>query len=86
VLDPAEITFPYADASRFQDIESGEEVPVVPDVFAEQYRQMMREHIAALTARCADSRIDYLQLTTDRPLDEALFAYLGTRERLARVK
>jgi uncharacterized protein (DUF58 family) len=86
VLDPAEISFPYTDASRFQDLESGEEVPVVPEVFAEQYRQMMREHIAALSARCAESRIDYLQLTTTQPLDEALFHYLGNRERLMRVR
>ena len=86
VLDPAEITFPYSEPSRFEDVESGEEVPVVPEVFAEQYRAMMREHIAALSARCSESRIDYLQLTTTQPLDEALFYYLGNRERLMRVR
>ena len=86
VLDPAEIEFPYTEASRFQDLESGEEVPVVPEVFAQQYRQMMKEHIAALTAKCSESRIDYMQLTTTRPLDEALFYYLGNRERLMRVR
>ena len=86
VLDPAEITFPYTEASRFQDLESGEEVPVVPEVFAEQYRQMMREHIEALTTKCSESRIDYLQLQTSQPLDEALFLYLGNRERLMRVR
>jgi len=86
VLDPAEIAFPYTEASRFQDLESGEEVPVVPEVFAEQYRQMMKEHIGALSAKCAEARIDYLQLTTSQPLDEALFYYLGNRERLMRVR
>jgi uncharacterized protein (DUF58 family) len=86
VLDPAEITFPYAEPSRFEDVESGEEVPVVPEVFAEQYRTMMREHIAAISARCSEARIDYLQLTTSQPLDEALFYYLGNRERLMRVR
>jgi len=86
VLDPAEIDFPYRDASRFQDLESGEEVPVVPEVFAEQYRKMMQEHIGALTAKFAESRIDYVPLVTSKPLDEALFSYLGNRERLARVR
>jgi uncharacterized protein (DUF58 family) len=86
VLDPAEISFPYTDASRFQDLESGEQVPVVPDVFAEQYRTLMREHIDTLTAKCSEARIDYLQLTTSQPLDEALFHYLGNRERLMRVR
>jgi uncharacterized protein (DUF58 family) len=86
VLDPAEIEFPYTDASRFQDVESGEELPIVPEVFAEQYRQMMKEHIEALSTKCADVRIDYMQLTTSQPLDEALFNYLGNRERLMRIR
>jgi len=86
ILDPAEITFPYKDPSRFLDIESGEEVPVVPEVFAEQYRKMMREHIEAIRSRCSESRIDYVLLDTSKPLDEALFAYLGNRERLMRVR
>jgi len=86
VLDPAEITFPYSDPSRFVDAESGEEVPVVPEVFAEQYREMIRTHIETLRSRCSDSRIDYVLLDTSKPLDEALFAYLGNRERLMRVR
>jgi uncharacterized protein (DUF58 family) len=86
VLDPAEIEFPYSQASRFQDLESGEEVPVIPEVFAEQYRKMMQEHIQALTAKFAEVRIDYVLVNTSKPLDEALFSYLGNRERLMRVR
>jgi hypothetical protein len=86
VLDPAEIAFPYDQPSRFLDLESGEEMPVVPGGFAAQYRQMMQEHIEALRSRCSDSRIDYMLLDTSKPLDEALFAYLGNRERLMRVR
>jgi uncharacterized protein (DUF58 family) len=86
VLDPAEIEFPYKDASRFQDLESGEEVPVVPEVFAAQYRKMMQEHIQTLATKFSESRIDYVQLNTSKPLDEALFTYLGNRERLMRIR
>ncbi len=86
MLDPAEIEFPYTEASRFQDLESGEEVPVVPGGFADQYRRMMQEHIAALRSKCTDARIDYVLLNTAKPLDEALFSYLGNRERLVRVR
>jgi uncharacterized protein (DUF58 family) len=86
VLDPAEIDFPYRDASRFQDLESGEEIPVIAESFAEEYRKLMRAHIEALTTKCADVRIDYVLLNTSKPLDEALFAYLGNRERLMRVR
>jgi uncharacterized protein (DUF58 family) len=86
VLDPAEIEFPYRDASRFQDLESGEEIPVVPESFADEYRQMMRAHIEALTTKFSEARIDYVQLNTSKPLDEALFVYLANRERLMRTR
>jgi len=86
VLDPAEIEFPYSDASRFQDLESGEEIPVIPDSFANEYRKMMQAHIEALTTKFSEARIDYVLLNTSKPLDEALFAYLGNRERLMRVR
>ncbi|MEO8071529.1 MAG: DUF58 domain-containing protein [Acidobacteriota bacterium] len=86
VLDPAEIEFPYRDASRFVDLESGEEIPVIPEVVVAQYRQMMQAHIDALRTKCSESRIDYVLIDTSKPLDEALFSYLGNRERLARVR
>ena len=86
VLDPAELTFPYTEASRFEDLESGEEIPVIPDSFADQYRTLMREHIEALTTRFSEARIDYVVLDTSKPLDDALFHYLGNRERLMRVR
>ncbi len=86
VLDPAEINFPYRDPSRFMDLESGEEVPVVPEVFAEQYRKLIREHIDTLATKCSESRIDYVQIDTSKPLDDALFHYLGQRERLMKVR
>jgi uncharacterized protein (DUF58 family) len=86
VLDPAEIDFPYTEASRFEDLETGEEIPVVPDSLAEQYRKLMREHIDALTTKFSEARIDYVLLNTSKPLDDALFHYLGNRERLMRVR
>ena len=86
VLDPAELEFPYTEASRFEDLETGEEIPIVPDSLAEQYRQLMREHIEALRSKFAEARIDYVLLDTSKPLDDALFHYLGNRERLMRVR
>ena len=59
VLDPAEIDFEYDDASSFQDLESGEQIPVVPESLAEQYRALMQEHIDALTTKFSEQRIDY---------------------------
>jgi uncharacterized protein (DUF58 family) len=86
LLDPAEIDFSFEDASSFEDLESGEQLPVVPDALREQYRAMIREHIAALTSKSAEQRVDYTMLNTSVPLDYALFSYISARDRLARTR
>ena len=64
VLDPQEIAFDFDDASTFQDLESGEQVPVVPQSFREEYRTLIQEHIASLTTKFSEQRIDYALLNT----------------------
>jgi uncharacterized protein (DUF58 family) len=86
VLDPAELTFDYDDASSFEDLESGEQIPVVPQSLAQEYRALIKGHIDALTTKFSEHRIDYTMLNTAEPLDRALFSYLSSRERLMRVR
>lgn len=86
VLDPAELDFPYRDASRFQDLESGEEIPIVPESLLEQYRQLIAAHVEALRTKFSEIRVDYMLVNTARPLDDALFNYLANRERMMRVR
>ena len=84
ILDPAEIDFTFDEASSFEDLESGEQIPVVPDALREQYRKMIQEHVAALTSRASEQRVDYSMLNTSMPLDFALFNYMAMRDRLTR--
>jgi uncharacterized protein (DUF58 family) len=86
LLDPTELEFPFIDSSNFIDIETGEKMPVIPEYLRTQYREVVREHVAALGKQLRDSRIDYALFDTSRPLDGALFAYLSTRERLRSVR
>jgi uncharacterized protein (DUF58 family) len=86
VLDQAELDFGYDDASSFEDMESGEQVPVVPESLRAQYRQMIQDHIAALTTKFSEHRIDYTVLNTSEPLDRSLFSYLSSRQKLMRVR
>src|SRR2546422_679291 len=86
VLDPAELDFGYDDASSFEDLETGEQIPVVPESLRDEYRAMIRAHIEALTTKFSEHRIDYTLLNTAEPLDRALFSYLSSRERLMRVR
>lgn len=86
VLDPQEVNFDYQDASSFEDLESREQIPVVPDSFRKQYRALIQAHIETLRQKFSEQRIDYALLKTDEPLDRALFSYLSSRERLVRVR
>jgi uncharacterized protein (DUF58 family) len=86
VLDPQEINFDYDDASAFEDLESREQIPVVPQSFRAQYRALIQEHISSLQAKFSEQRIDYALLNTAEPLDRALFSYLSSREKLMRVR
>ena len=86
VLDPQEINFDYDDASAFEDLESRDQIPVVPQSFRAQYRALIQEHINALQTKFSEQRIDYALLNTAEPLDRALFSYLSSREKLMRVR
>ena len=86
LLDPAELDFSFTDPSAFEDLESGEQIPIVPEALGEQYRDLVRAHITGLTERFSANRIDYTLINTSSPLDHALFSYLTTRERLSRVR
>jgi uncharacterized protein (DUF58 family) len=86
VLDPAELDFGFEDASSFEDLESGEHIPVVPQSFREEYRQLIQHHIESLKTKFSEHRVDYMLANTAEPLDRSLSSYLSARERLMRVR
>ena len=87
VLDPREIDFAYDDASSFEDLESGEQMPVVPQSFRDAVpRSSSRSTSTRCSTKFSEQRIDYALLNTSEPLDRALFSYLSSREKLMRVQ
>jgi uncharacterized protein (DUF58 family) len=86
VLDPAEIDFPFDQPGAYEDLESGERIPVVPDAVRERYRALVAEHIASLGRVLGQNRIDYELFDTSKPLDHALASYLSRRQRVVRVR
>jgi hypothetical protein len=86
VMDPAELNFGFTDAQAFEDLESGEQMPVVPASLRQEYQALVRAHIEALQQRFSEVRIDYSLLDTSKPLDFALHRYLGARERKLRTR
>jgi uncharacterized protein (DUF58 family) len=86
LLDPAEVSLPFQKAVHFEDMESGEEMPVVPDRIREKYTNQVTDHVRELSRRLRAHRIDYTMVDTSTPLDYALFEYLAERERFSRVR
>ena len=85
VLDPAELDFPFDEASQFQDVETGERLPVIPDSLRERYQTMIRAHIQEIRTRLERQGVDYAMFNTSQPLDYALFDFLSKRQRLVRA-
>jgi uncharacterized protein (DUF58 family) len=83
VLDPAEIEFPFEGPVHFEDLESGERIPVVPELQREQYRQLVQSHLSEISRLLVENRMDYFFFDTSKPLDHALFAYPSRREKLS---
>ncbi len=86
ILDPAELGFLFEEASGFEDLETGEQIPVIPARLKDEYLRLVGEHLAEVEKRFKQNRIDYQLLDTSQPLDMALFQYLLARERLSRKR
>ncbi len=86
LMDPTELHFPFEEASGFEDLETGEQIPVVPERLRDEYQRIVEAHVAALKDRFTANRIDYTLLDTSKPLDLGLFQYLLARERLAKTR
>ena len=79
VMDPSELTFPFTRASRFRDLEGGEELMAVPSVVREQYLAEVNGAIDRYKRELGAAGIDYRLLDTSEPLELALMSYLSTR-------
>ena len=82
LLDPAELTFPFDRATRFQDLETDDEVLAVPSTVREFYLKEMQDLIACYERELRLAGMDYCLVDTSKPLDLALLSYLGKRSRL----
>ncbi|MCH7532984.1 MAG: DUF58 domain-containing protein [Gemmatimonadetes bacterium] len=86
VMDPDELGFPFEHPSGFEDLETGEQIPVIPNRLKEDYIRLVKNHLEELERRFTDNRIDYTLLDTSKPLDLALFRYLLAREHSSRKR
>jgi uncharacterized protein (DUF58 family) len=86
LLDKDEIDFPFTEAGNFVDIETGTRLPLIPEYLRKQYKALVEEHTQSLRQMARERRVDYSRFNTSEPIADALYAYLGARERFNRVR
>jgi len=81
VLDPDEMEFPFDRPSRFEDLETGDEVMAVPATVRQHYLDRIGAMIERYRRELGSSGIDYELLPTTEPIEMALLAYLSKRSK-----
>ena len=84
VLDPAEINFEFGKAAMFEDLESGGTLFIDPSAARKEYLSKLEQHLASVRAMCQRLGIVFYPLSTERPLELALFDFL--RQRMHRTR
>jgi uncharacterized protein (DUF58 family) len=80
ILDPEEIRPVLKGPSLLVDLETDQQIEVIPEYTKTTYRAKMEAHIEQLRSRTRGAGMDYRLLATDQPLDEALREYLSLRQ------
>jgi uncharacterized protein (DUF58 family) len=80
VMAREELTFPFRQWSQFRFLENPSvRLLLDPASVRDEYLRQLSTFLQELKRRCGDMEIDYVQLDTSRPYDEALVKYLAFR-------
>lgn len=79
ILDAAELTFPFQEATLFRGMEQYPELLTDPRSLRKSYLEQIEHFIAELKRGCRDQNIDYVQMRTDTSLSVGLSSYLAHR-------
>jgi uncharacterized protein (DUF58 family) len=79
ILDPAELSLGVGDPTMLRDLETGRLLFVDPERARKEYQRRLLSHCAHLRSLCQRLGIAYHRLTTDQPLELALFDFLRQR-------
>ncbi len=80
VMAREELTFPFRSWTQFRCLEaSSARVMLDPASVRDEYLRQVSAFLGQLKRRCGEMEIDYVQLDTSRPYDDALVRYLAFR-------
>ncbi len=84
VLDDDELDFPFSGPTRFDGLESLDQINCNPRALREGYLAAVGEYLDEVRRGCVGLRVEYALVRTSEPLDAALTAFLSRRLALDR--
>jgi uncharacterized protein (DUF58 family) len=85
VLHEDELEFPFRDNTQFRGLEEDSRLLVDPRQLKETYLEVVGRFVSGVRKVCADTGIDYVQMSTGQPVEAALSGYLAFRRRMMRA-
>lgn len=82
VLDKNELDFCFSQPLILRDLETAKEITLDPRVIQKDYQKNIKEFFLDFKRRCREHLVDYHPITSNTPLDRALFNYLEKRAKL----
>jgi hypothetical protein len=84
ILDPYELEFPFTGTWRFRGLEGEADVITQPERVRDLYLRDFQRFLDTVRSGCERSRVDYVLVSTARPLDVVISEYLIRRMRTAK--
>ena len=79
VMDDDELDFPFSDPTRFEGMESVDQLTCNPRALRDGYLESLQRFLDRVRHACASAQIDYQLIRTSRHMDATLSAYLASR-------
>jgi uncharacterized protein (DUF58 family) len=79
VLDDDEVDFPFNGPTRFEGLESSDQLRCNPRALRDGYLTAFGAYLEEIRRGCSQHNVDYAMLRTSDPLDAALASFLTHR-------
>ena len=79
VLDSDELDFPFTGPTRFEGLETADQLRCNPRALRDGYLAALDGYLEEVRLGCTRHQTDYVQLRPSQPLDAALAAFLSNR-------
>ena len=85
VLDDDELDFPFSGPTRFEGLETAEQLPCNPRALREGYLEALQAYLEEVRRGCLAHQADYMLVRTSQPLDAVLVTFLNNRRAFGRA-